>query len=297
MMPDRAGDGKADATAVVNLIDGIREHITEQLARITAENGTRFQLLQEEIDRRFASTARELDLRLEATIRLREQLATDVARRFDSVASELDLKLDAFSRIQETAALAVDERIEATRRETVTRDLLEQEMDRRLNTVSHDRDVGDAALRDIVSSLSNKLDERYETQTKALDKAFEASAEAVRVALVNAEKAVSKAEIASEKRFDSVNEFREQQRDIIAGFMSRVEFTVAHQGLVDKMDAVDRRLGEQVSALGSRLDRGEGSDQGQAGQRTAQRLTVTQLTAAIAVLVAIASAILYATKH
>ena len=170
-------------------------------------------------------------------------------------------------------------------------------MDRRFASADEQTKLLQVELDRRFISIQTLLDERYATQTKALDKAFEASAEAVKVALENAEKAVTKAEVASGKRFDAVNEFREQQKDIITGFLSRAEFTVSHHSLVDKITALSDRMGALELRITSRLDRGEGSDQGQAGQRTAQRLTVTQLTAAIAVLVAIASAILYATKH
>jgi small-conductance mechanosensitive channel len=56
------------------------------------------------------------------------------------------------------------------------------------------------------------------------------------------------------------------------------------------------RLAAQIQALKERLDRGEGSDTGAAGIRTEQRLNISQVIAAAAVLVAIVSFILYAVK-
>ena len=46
----------------------------------------------------------------------------------------------------------------------------------------------------------------------------------------------------------------------------------------------------------SRLDRGEGADVGAAGQRTDQRLNMSQVIAGIATLVAVISLVLYAIK-
>jgi len=48
--------------------------------------------------------------------------------------------------------------------------------------------------------------------------------------------------------------------------------------------------------LTSRLDRGEGSDAGAAGQRTDQRLNMSQVIAGIATLVAVVTLVLYAIK-
>lgn len=56
------------------------------------------------------------------------------------------------------------------------------------------------------------------------------------------------------------------------------------------------QLGAQIQALKERLDRGEGSDVGAAGTRTEQRLNISQVIAALAVLVAVITAVLYATK-
>ena len=56
------------------------------------------------------------------------------------------------------------------------------------------------------------------------------------------------------------------------------------------------QLSAQIQALKERLDRGEGSDVGAAGTRTEQRLNTSQVIAALAVLVAVIAAILYAVK-
>ena len=320
-----------DELVTAGSFDQMRTHIAEQLTRIADDNALRLQLIQEEIDRRFTTVAREFDLRLGATISMREQLATETHRRFTDTKAEMLLRLDAFTSLRDSAQLAIDERIEAIRRETVTRDLLEEELTRRLDTVSHDRDVGDKTMRGIIGDLSIKLDERYATQTKALDKAFDASAEAVRVALENAEKAVNKAESSNNARFASVNEFRAQLADQTASFITRNEYALATQNLTDtvtqmrqdltrvdgkvvprdetdawraqltdKLDTVSKALTERTGALElrltSRLDLGDGRNTGTLTGRDQQRLNISPVIAVVAVLAAITTTILLALK-
>ena len=50
----------------------------------------------------------------------------------------------------------------------------------------------------------------------------------------------------NERRFESVNEFRSQQRDIIAGFLTRAEYQAAHQSLVEKIDDLSARMDRQT---------------------------------------------------
>ena len=59
---------------------------------------------------------------------------------------------------------------------------------------------------------------------------------------VATEKAINKADVASEKRFESVNEFRNQQKDIIGTFVTRAEYVASHKALVEKIDALNNRV-------------------------------------------------------
>jgi hypothetical protein len=61
------------------------------------------------------------------------------------------------------------------------------------------------------------------------------------------EKAVAKAEVASEKRFDSVNEFRRQLADQTATFLTRTEYKTELAGLVEKVNALAKRVDEAES--------------------------------------------------
>jgi hypothetical protein len=123
---------------------------------------------------------------------------------------------------------------------------------------------------------------------------------AIQAALASAEKAVAKAETASERRFEGVNEFRRTLSDQSATFLPRTEYDAAHTALVDRVNANSERMAALELRLTSRLDRGEGSDVGAAGQRTEQRLNTGSLVGiagTVLALVAIAVTIIIATRH
>jgi hypothetical protein len=176
------------------------------------------------------------------------------------------------------------------------RDALRQEIDREREFASIRLDDLRAATRSQSDDRIRILDERYATQTKALDAAFKAAEQAVAVALANAEKATAKAEAASNARFESVNEFRKALTDQTATFIPRAEYDAAHAALTDRVTAGAARVDALELRLTSRLDRGEGSDAGAAGQRTDQRLNISQVIAALGFLAAVITLILYVTK-
>ena len=177
------------------------------------------------------------------------------------------------------------------------RDTLRQQIARERDFASIRLDDLRAATRSQSDDRIRILDERYATQTKALDAAFKAAEQAVAVALSNAEKATAKAELAAERRFESVNEFRKALTDQTATFIPRAEYDAAHVALSDRVVANAIRVDALELRLTSRLDRGEGSDAGAAGQRGEQRLNTSQVIAAIATLAAVISLILYVTKN
>ena len=93
-----------------------------------------------------------------------------------------------------------------------------------------------------IETFKEYVDQRYNASDKAITAALAAQKEAIAAALTAADKAGAKAETASEKRFDSVNEFRAQQADIIATFMPRAEALVLINALGDKLDLQAARL-------------------------------------------------------
>ena len=154
-----------------------------------------------------------------------------------------------------------------------------------------------------ISMLSGMLDERYATQTKATDAAFAAQQTALLSALA-----------ATDKRFDAVNEFRQQQSDLIRNFLPRAEYETAHTSLevavadvrsrMDTMggtivprnetDAWRNALLAKIDDLSKRMDVEQGSGKGAREVVANSRAQIAIIIAAIAAIAAIASIIVYA---
>jgi hypothetical protein len=145
-------------------------------------------------------------------------------------------------------------------------------------------------------TLREHLTQRLADLDRALSRRMDDADKAIQAALVSAEKAVVKAETASEKRFEGVNEFRKALSDQTATFIPRSEYDAAHAALSDRVSANADRVAALELRLTSRLDRGEGADVGAAGQRTDQRLNMSQVIAGIATLVAVVTLVLYVVK-
>ncbi|HXJ40739.1 MAG TPA: hypothetical protein VNH18_15770 [Bryobacteraceae bacterium] len=99
----------------------------------------------------------------------------------------------------------------------------------------------------VLSAQAEERDRRYAER-------FAAQEEAVRSALTSAKEAVTKAESAAEKRFESLNEFRGQQRDMIGTFIPRKEAEQRIEQVAEKVAGVESRLTAGLSAVNSRLD-------------------------------------------
>jgi hypothetical protein len=174
--------------------------------------------------------------------------------------------------------------------------LFQEEIDRRFSAVVREREMDISAVREKVDALSLRLDQRYEAQQIAIN-----------ASLASAQTAVAKAEIANEKRFESVNEFRAQQGDLIRGFISRNEYQSSHNALEDKAETasnrnaerladLDKRVTDQLSSLelriSSRLDLSQGNIQGatHADELTEakvnQRLVLTGILVSVVVILA-----------
>ena len=145
-------------------------------------------------------------------------------------------------------------------------------------------------------TLREHLTQRIADLDRALSRRMDDADKAIQAALVSAEKAVVKAETASEKRFEGVNEFRKALSDQTATFIPRTEYDTSHDALSARVNANADRMTALELRLTSRLDLGQGSDAGAAGQRGEQRLNISQVIAAIATLAAVLGFILYAVK-
>lgn len=146
-------------------------------------------------------------------------------------------------------------------------------------------------------TLREHLTQRLADLDRALSRRMDDADKAVTAALVSAEKAVTKAEAASEKRFEGVNEFRKALSDQTATFIPRTEYDTAHEALAARVTANADRMTALELRLTSRLDLGQGADAGAAGQRTDQRLNMSQVIAGIATIVAVVTLVLYLVKR
>lgn len=137
-----------------------------------------------------------------------------------------------------------------------------------------------------VSELHTLL-ARVEERVSALDRVMLATfvtyetmlgsqAKQVELALTASQTAIDKADAADEKardrlasemaqRFDSVNEFRNQQKDIISGFMPRAEFDQFRQYYSEQHSLLRDRYAQEIADLKGRLDRAEGRSGGYSG--------------------------------
>jgi len=150
--------------------------------------------------------------------------------------------------------------------------------------ISHVREL----MQEKLGSLGGQAEEKFESiklQFSERDvrttQAATASAQALAAALQAAKEAVFEQAQAAAKAAEKTELSFSKQIDQI-----QLQITTVAEGLGDKIDD-----------LKGRIDRGEGTTTGSASARTEQRLTVSQLIAALAVLVAVVAAILYATKR
>jgi len=91
-------------------------------------------------------------------------------------------------------------------------------------------------------SLREYVDVRFESQERATTTALAAQEKAVAAALAAADRATTKAEAAADSRFQAVNEFRGTLTDQAQTFLPRAEFDTSKQGMVDKIDSLQRMV-------------------------------------------------------
>lgn len=92
----------------------------------------------------------------------------------------------------------------------------------------------------LINERDRQYQQRFEAQEKAVNAALIAAKEFGAAALSAAKEAVNKADAADEKRFDSVNEFRAQQKDLISTFMSRSEMEARFKSTEASIDRLDQ---------------------------------------------------------
>lgn len=127
-------------------------------------------------------------------------------------------------------------------------------------------------LAERISALDRLTDAKFVTFRTLID----SQAEKVKLALDAAQTAIDKAEIADEKsrdrladdmknRFESVNEFRNQQKDIIATFMPRAEFDQFRRAYDAAFNQMRDHYNEKLAEMSARLDEAKGRSGGYSG--------------------------------
>jgi vacuolar-type H+-ATPase subunit I/STV1 len=124
-------------------------------------------------------------------------------------------------------------------------------------------------VREVIDEKFASVDQRFAERDVRFTQQNEANAEALKAALTAA------------------RELGELQTRANALANAKTEESVSQQL---------KSLAEKIDVNTQRIDRGEGSDVGAAGQRTDQRLNMSQVIAAIATLAAVLGFILYAVK-
>lgn len=130
-------------------------------------------------------------------------------------------------------------------------------------------DLTVAALTDhydtVLTERDRRYQERYEASERAVvialakvDKEFHEHLRQVReetsTAMHSSDKAIAKAEVANEKRFESVNEFRAQQSDLITTFARKSEVDSQIAGIIEKINV---NQAATLQLAGSTLPRNE----------------------------------------
>lgn len=111
-----------------------------------------------------------------------------------------------------------------------------------------------------LETLKEYLQLRVDGLEKLLEERHTAAQAAVRSALSSAKEAVDKAEAALKERLAAMNEFRDQQRDLIQNFLTRSEYEGKHASLVEKYETLSTRVDGIELRFSSRLDITQGSD-------------------------------------
>jgi hypothetical protein len=86
-----------------------------------------------------------------------------------------------------------------------------------------------------------------DTLKEHVDVRFEAVKEAIQVASTVTKERADKLELATQVRFESVNEFRNQTKDLQANFMPRAEFDAAMKSLTEKIQAKNVQIVSSLS--------------------------------------------------
>jgi DNA-binding FrmR family transcriptional regulator len=117
-------------------------------------------------------------------------------------------------------------------------------------------------LQVLLSTQIQSIEKEIAIRDDNYNKQFNANIEAVKVAMNAAEKATVKAENAMDKRLDSMNEFRGTLSDQQKTYLTKSEYAIQHQALIDKTEGLDKAFDDRHKELITRVTRMEGTKTG-----------------------------------
>ena len=145
-----------------------------------------------------------------------------------------------------------------------------------------------ATIREQIDHLKDLHDERFSSVALQFterdirtEQAARASKEALDAALLAAKELVAQQNEANATAADKAEQSTIKQIDQI--------------GI--RIDTMQKALDDRLTELKERIDRGEGGDQGAAGERSERRLDYGTVLAAVAILVSLATVLVVAFKH
>lgn len=218
------------------------------------------QKIQEELDRRFFTTRRELgsvkelldrvlaerEKAVALTERERERAAAALRTGLEQAITEGDGRLREHvsnQYEQVSAALISADKLELARIDAITK-ALEAHVARQVEQINLAREAAMQRADAMAEALSAQIAEVDRRAIASLD----AARREANFAQEANDRAIQKAEVASDKRFDAVNEFREQLREQTASFMPR-----------EVVDQLVTQINQRITTLESMALQGEGA--------------------------------------
>lgn len=118
------------------------------------------------------------------------------------------------------------------------------ENDRRIEAIEKEIAAASALVNQRIDGNVKGLDIKTEALKDQLAAAIATIKETINIAASASKSAVDKAELSNEKRFESVNEFRAQQKDFQALLMPRAEAEVKMKSTADAIGLLSARMDE-----------------------------------------------------
>jgi cation transport regulator ChaB len=251
----------------------------------------------------------------------------DLAALKDLMVARMDaMDASTLSRFQQVTAASVEHATARDKAVTGLRDLFEERLDavdrasqllaQDLRQVPTAADASIASLRELMESKLNGMEQAVDLQNKQAamfpvevrteishlrqlhEERFSSIAQQFNERDIRTDQASRASKEALDAALQAAKELVNAQGEASSAAAVKSETSFAKQ--IDQIGTIistlEKALDARITELKERVDRGEGSSAGSAGTRTDQRLNIGQAIAAVAVLVAIVSFILYAVK-